>query len=156
MGFQKQLVGIVLLAFVAHLVFSYDIKKTEIKTVTDETRYTVLHPNATYRPFDRAVHAKGNIIFTIGERIDGDRLLVTYIEQDAYNLLTDIEVSIWYPAEGHDGQIISRIEIVTDLSTSDAETYFVNGGGIGDTYCEILMAANRTFNFGYQILIFGY
>lgn len=86
----------------------------------------------------------------------GDHLLLTYIEEDRYNLPCDIEVSMWYPAQGRDGLIISCVEIVTDLSTSDAACYFVNDGGIGDTYAEMLMIANHTTHFGYQIFMYGY
>lgn len=71
MGYQKQLCAIVLLAFATHLVLGLDFKKTPITAVTDETRYTTLNPNATYRSLNRIDHVKGNIIFTAGERIDG-------------------------------------------------------------------------------------
>lgn len=78
MGFQMHFGLIVLLAFVSNLVFCYDIRKTDIKIVTDESRYTTLNPNATYRAFGKVVHAKGNIIFTSGERIDGKFAFVIY------------------------------------------------------------------------------
>ncbi|XP_065364287.1 uncharacterized protein LOC135957466 [Calliphora vicina] len=156
MGFQMHFGLIVLLAFVSNLVFCYDITKTDIKIVTNETRYTTLHPNATYRAFGKVAHAKGNIIFTSGERIDGDRLILSFIDENQFARLVDIEVSLWYPEVGHDGLIISCVEFVTDLSTSDADVYFVNGGGVGDTYAEMLMVANHTYNFGYQIFMYGY
>ena len=56
---------------VANLVLSVDLKKTEIKIVDDNTRYTTLNPGVTLRPFDKVNHVKGNIIFSIGERIIG-------------------------------------------------------------------------------------
>ncbi|XP_037819924.1 uncharacterized protein LOC119609275 [Lucilia sericata] len=156
MAYQMHIALIVLLAFVSHLVFSLDLTKTEITIVTDEDRYTTLNPNATYRPFKKVYHTKGNIIFSAGERIDGDRLIMSFIDESQFARLVDIEVSLWYPNPGYEGKILSFVEFVTDLSTTEADVFFVNDGGIGSTFAEILMTANRTTNFGYQIFMYGY
>lgn len=73
MGFQVHfyfLVGI--LVFVFNTVSCVDLTTTDIKTVTDADRYLTLHPNAVLRPFNKVNHVKGNIIFSSGQRIDGE------------------------------------------------------------------------------------
>lgn len=62
---------VTLFAFVANLVFCHDIEKTDIKTVTDETRFSTVHPDANLSAYDKVNNVKGNIIFKAGERIGG-------------------------------------------------------------------------------------
>lgn len=52
-------------------VSSDEIKHSGIITVTNETRYFVQHPDVNPVVFNKEYYAKGNVIFTTGERIDG-------------------------------------------------------------------------------------
>lgn len=78
------------------------------------------------------------------------------MDETSYSRSTDIEVSMWYPAEGTNGLILSCVQIYSDLSTTLADVYFVNDGGIGQTFAEMLFVANQTNNYGYQIYLYGY
>lgn len=48
-----------------------DLDASEIKTVGDDDRFIVQNPEVQLTPFDKVNHAKGNIIFTAGQRIAG-------------------------------------------------------------------------------------
>ncbi|XP_013119034.1 uncharacterized protein LOC106096055 [Stomoxys calcitrans] len=136
-------------------VSSLDLSHGGIITVTNDTRYFVLHPDSSKEVFDKEHYAKGNIMFTSGQRIEGDRLILTYMDQTQYTRNEDVEVLLQYPAEGRKGYYISFVLIYADVSTTDCDAYFVDGG-IGQTYCKILIACNKTSNFGYQIYLYGY
>lgn len=77
------------------------------------------------------------------------------MDETQYTQDEDVEVSMWYPASGQNGYILSSIQIYADLSTTDADAAFVDGG-IGKTYAEILVACNKTAKLGYQIYVYGY
>lgn len=63
--------GIVVGIALISVVHSIDLSHSNIKIVTDDSRYTALHPDAKLDLFKKENYAKGNIIFTAGERIDG-------------------------------------------------------------------------------------
>lgn len=48
-----------------------DLDYSPIKSVTDETRYTTLNPDAKLDALDKVKHSKNNIVFSSGERITG-------------------------------------------------------------------------------------
>lgn len=48
-----------------------DLAYTEITPVTDDTRYTSLHPDVLLTEMDKVKHSKGNVVFTSGERTKG-------------------------------------------------------------------------------------
>lgn len=87
--------------------------------------------------------------------LSGDRLILTYLEDTQFTRNEDIEVFIRYPAQGTNGYILSYVQIYADLSSTAANAYFVNGG-IGQSWAEILVVANQTSNFGYQIYLYGF
>ncbi|XP_073833114.1 uncharacterized protein [Musca autumnalis] len=136
-------------------VSSSDISHSGIVTVTNETRYFTQHPDVKPTVFKKEYYAKGNILFTCGERIDGDILLTTLMEETEYTRDEDVEIVLKYPASGYKGYDISYVSIYAYVSTTAADTYFVDGG-IRQSYAEILMVANQTSNFGFQIYIYGY
>lgn len=53
-----------------------DLDYSPIKSVTDETRYTTLNPDAKLDALDKVKHSKNNIVFSSGERITGTWLSV--------------------------------------------------------------------------------
>lgn len=57
--------------FCVREVTSVDITHSGITTVTNDTRYLTLNPDAKLVVFNKELYAKGNIIFTSGARIDG-------------------------------------------------------------------------------------
>ncbi|XP_061387871.1 uncharacterized protein LOC133322936 [Musca vetustissima] len=136
-------------------VSSADIQHSGIVTVTNETRYFSQHPDVKPIVFNKEYYAKGNVIFTCGERIDGDQLLLTFMDEDEYTSNKDVEVYLRYPASGLSRYYISYVSIYTYISSTLADAYFV-GGGIRQSYAEILMVANKTSNFGYQINFYGF
>uniref|UniRef100_A0A1L8EG49 Putative secreted protein n=1 Tax=Haematobia irritans TaxID=7368 RepID=A0A1L8EG49_HAEIR len=136
-------------------VSSLDIEHSGIVTVTNETRYFALNPNASRVLFNKEHYAKGNIIFSSGERIDGDRLILTYMDETQFTRNEDAEVLIRYPGENRKGLCVSCVQIYADVSTTACDTYFVDGG-TGLDFCKILISCNQTSNLGYQIYMYGY
>uniref|UniRef100_A0A1I8N3Z4 Uncharacterized protein n=1 Tax=Musca domestica TaxID=7370 RepID=A0A1I8N3Z4_MUSDO len=136
-------------------VSSDEIKHSGIVTVTNETRYFVQHPDVNPVVFNKEYYAKGNVIFTTGERIDGDHLILTFMDETQYTRDEDVEVLLRYPSDACNGNDISFISIYTYISSLAADAYIVDGG-IRKSCAEILMVANKTSNFGYQIYIYGY
>ncbi|XP_022233200.1 uncharacterized protein LOC111081439 [Drosophila obscura] len=132
-----------------------DLYYTDITPVTDDSRYTTLNPQAELRELDKVKHSKGNIVFTSGERIAGDRLVVNHYDDESFATAVDIEVLMSYPAGSSTGVTLTCIEIYVDTTASDAGG-FLTRGGIGDTTAEILLTSNLTRSFVYETFLYGY
>uniref|UniRef100_A0A1A9WAR3 Uncharacterized protein n=1 Tax=Glossina brevipalpis TaxID=37001 RepID=A0A1A9WAR3_9MUSC len=148
------------LAFFFNICLSVDLCTSYIYTVTNQSRYTSLHHNVTLKPFTKTIHVKGNVIFNIGERIEGDRLIVTHTDEAQYTREEDIEAILKYPQcyeDSKNGYTLTFVQVYVSLTSDDAFVYFVGkSGGIGQRFCQILLTANQTHNYSYQIYFYGY
>ncbi|BFG00098.1 uncharacterized protein DMAD_00173 [Drosophila madeirensis] len=132
-----------------------DLYYTDITPVTDDSRFTTLNPTAQLSELDKVKHSKGNIVFTAGERISGDRLVVNHYDDESFATAVDIEVLMSYPAGSSTGVTLTCIEIYVDTTASDAGGYLTRGG-IGATTAEILLTSNLTRSFVYETFFYGY
>ncbi|KAH8416850.1 hypothetical protein KR222_009111, partial [Zaprionus bogoriensis] len=132
-----------------------DLYYTPIKSVTDETRYTTEYPDAKLVALDKVKHSKNNIVFSAGERITGDKLLVNNYDDESFTTAVDIEVIMRYPSTIGTGSTLTSIEIYVDTSANDASAYFVDGA-IGKTTASLLLACNQTRTFSYEAFFYGY
>ncbi|EDW82187.1 uncharacterized protein Dwil_GK25258 [Drosophila willistoni] len=149
------LFGLVFLVNAQPLARANDLYYTAITPVSDETRYTTLNPNAELKEFNKVKHSKGNIVFTSGERITGDRLIVNHYDDESFTTTADIEVGMKYPSSSSTGATLTCIEIYVDMSADDAGAYMINGG-IGKANAEILLTCNQTRTYVYETYFYGY
>ncbi|XP_064538511.1 uncharacterized protein LOC135428449 [Drosophila montana] len=132
-----------------------DLVFTPIKPVTDDTRYTSQNPGVELLALNKVKHAKGNIVFSAGERITGDKLLVNNYDDESFTTTVDIEVEMTYSSSSGTGVTLTSIEIYVDTSAEDADAYFIDGG-IGKSKASILLACNQTRTFSYEAFFYGY
>ncbi|EDV99593.1 uncharacterized protein LOC6564731 [Drosophila grimshawi] len=134
---------------------SSDLDYSPIQTVTNETRFTTLNPSVQLVPLKKVKHAKGNIVFSAGERITGDKLLVNNYDDESFTTAVDVEVQMRYPSSSGISITLTSIEIYVDASADDANAYFIDGG-IGKHKASILLDCNLTRTFSYEAFFYGY
>ncbi|XP_067641398.1 uncharacterized protein [Eurosta solidaginis] len=148
---QKCIIVFILLS----IALAADLKYSGIDTVSNDSRYTVLHPEVDLITFDKTHYVGGQYVFSSGKRISGDRLLLNFQDKTQFTSAVDIEALLRYPSQGEDTNIITRVEIYAAVSSEDADTHFVEGG-INKSYCHILFAYNSTNYVEFEIFIYGY
>ncbi|KAH8295880.1 hypothetical protein KR044_001281 [Drosophila immigrans] len=132
-----------------------DLFYTPITSVTDENRYTSLHPDVKLVALTKVKHSKGNIVFSAGERISGDKLLVNSYDDESFTTAVNLEVQMRYPSKDGTGSTLTCIEIYVDSSANDADAYFVEGN-VGKTAASILLISDQTRTFSYEAFFYGY
>ncbi|XP_034484942.1 uncharacterized protein LOC117789881 [Drosophila innubila] len=132
-----------------------DLDYTPIRSVTDDERYTVIHPDVKLVPLTKVKHGKGNIVFSAGQRISGDKLLVNNYDDESFTKAVNLEVFMRYPLAIGTGSTLTSIEIYVDSSANDADAYFT-AGGIGKTTASILLTSDQTRTFSYEAFFYGY
>ncbi|KAH8314795.1 hypothetical protein KR074_011213, partial [Drosophila pseudoananassae] len=132
-----------------------DLGYTDITPVTNETRYTTLHPDVVLTEMDKVKHSKGNVVFTSGGRTPGDRVIVNHYDSESFPSAVDTEVLMNYPSGTSTGITLTCIEVYVEMSADDAGGY-ITAGGIGTTNVEVLLTSNKTRNFVYETYIYGY
>ncbi|EDW07159.1 uncharacterized protein LOC6584186 [Drosophila mojavensis] len=132
-----------------------DLVYTPIKPVTDENRYTTLNPDVKLTALNKVKHAKGSMVFSSGERISGDKLLVNNYDDESFTTAVDVEVVMSYSSKTGSATTLTSIEIYVDTTADDASAYFT-AGGIGSSEASILLACNQTRTFSYEAVFYGY
>ncbi|EDV35030.1 uncharacterized protein Dana_GF22412 [Drosophila ananassae] len=132
-----------------------DLAYTEITPVTDDTRYTTIHPEVVLTEMDKVKHSKGNVVFTSGERTKGDRVIVNHYDSESFASAVDTEVLMNYPSGSSTGITLTCIEIYVEMSANDTGGY-ITSGGIGNFNVEVLLTSNLTRTFAYETFIYGY
>ncbi|XP_011204412.2 uncharacterized protein LOC105226966 [Bactrocera dorsalis] len=132
-----------------------DLQYSEIVTVNNETRYIVLNPDAALTLFNKNHYVGGQYVFTSGKRITGDRLILNFQDSTQFTKGEDVEALLRYPAKGTDTNIITQVDIYAAVSSEDADSFFVDGG-INKSFCEILIAGNKTSYVEFEMFIYGY
>ncbi|ALC49996.1 CG15044, partial [Drosophila busckii] len=130
-----------------------DLDTSAITSVTDEERFCTLNPTVELIELKKVKHAKGNMVFSANDRIQGDKLLVNNYDDESFTTAVDIEVQLKYTSAS--GNTLTSIEIYVDASAGDANAYLV-GGGIGKNTAHILLACNQTRTFSYEAYFYGY
>ncbi|KAH8314794.1 hypothetical protein KR074_011212 [Drosophila pseudoananassae] len=83
----------------------------------------------------------------------GDRLVAQSADTYSYSQYQDVSLQLTYPESGA-GAIVSYVEIVCTQDDSDGSAYVV-AGGIGQRFISIVLEANNTKNFSYQVQYYG-
>ncbi|KAH8414861.1 hypothetical protein KR215_007589, partial [Drosophila sulfurigaster] len=132
-----------------------DLYYTPITSVTDETRYTTKNPDVELVALTKVKHSKGNLVFSSGQRISGDKLLVNNYADESFTTAVNVEVEMRYPSATGTGSTLTCIEIYVDSSANDADAYFTEGS-IGKTAAAILLTSDQTRTFSYEAYFYGY
>ncbi|XP_034104462.1 uncharacterized protein LOC132796929 [Drosophila nasuta] len=132
-----------------------DLYYTPITSVTDETRYTTKNPDVELVALNKVKHSKGNLVFSSGQRISGDKLLVNNYADESFTTAVNVEVEMRYPSATGTGSTLTCIEIYVDSSANDADAYFTEGS-IGKTAAAILLTSDQTRTFSYEAYFYGY
>ncbi|XP_055915432.1 uncharacterized protein LOC129948454 [Eupeodes corollae] len=135
-----------------------ELEYSDIKVIGQNNSYQSLNPQAKFDLFNKIRHVKGNIIFSKGQRIAGDRLLSNHLDSEQFSKPEDVEVLLHYPAAG-EGNTITFVEVLADpdVSAEDANTGFIQGtGGINNKTFKMLVQCKRTEHFAYEVFIYGY
>lgn len=132
-----------------------DLDTTPIYAVTDGSRFPEKNKDVKLVALHKVKHGKGNIVFSSGQRITGDKLLVNNYDGESFTKASDLEVQMVYPLKSGTGSTLSCIEIYVDSSGNDADAYFFDGG-IGKTTASILLTSDQTRIFSYEAFFYGY
>ncbi|KAH8386386.1 hypothetical protein KR093_000177, partial [Drosophila rubida] len=132
-----------------------DLFYTAIVPVTEETRFTNRYPDTKLVALTKVKHSKGNLVFSAGQRISGDKLLVNSYDDESFTTAVNVEVLMRYPSETGTGSTLTCIEIYVDSSANDADAYFTEGN-VGKTAAAILLTSDQTRTFSYEAFFYGY
>ncbi|KAM8721375.1 hypothetical protein ACLKA7_007274 [Drosophila subpalustris] len=132
-----------------------DLDFTPITAVKENERFTDLNPDVELVALTKEKHGKGNIVFTAGQRISGDKLLVNNYDDESFTKAVDLEVLMKYPSASGTGSTLTSIEIYVDSSANEADAYFT-AGGIGKTTASLLLTSDQTRTFSYEAFFYGY
>lgn len=82
-------------------------------------------------------------------------MILNFQDSTQFTKGEDVEALLRYPDKGADSNVITQVEIYAAVSSEDADTFFVDGG-INKSYCEMLIACNRTNYVEFEMFIYGY
>ncbi|KAH8236887.1 hypothetical protein KR026_005684 [Drosophila bipectinata] len=94
-----------------------------------------------------------SVRYNLGARISGDRLVAQSADTYGYTQYQDVSLQLTYPESGS-GAIVSYVEITCTQDDSDGSAYVI-AGGIGQRFISIVLEANNTKNFSYQVQYYG-
>ncbi|XP_062539730.1 uncharacterized protein LOC134207811 [Armigeres subalbatus] len=93
------------------------------------------------------------LIYTLGQRVAGDRLVSTKSENKQWPTLQDVTLSLSYPQSGV-GAIVTYVQVIVKQSSATGKGYVVSGG-IGQRFIHLMIEAYSTTYFNYSVQIFG-
>lgn len=134
--------------------------RTEVKAVEDIQSYLLSYPNAKPLEFSfginqRSLNARYNQNwYTLGSRVNGDRLIATDSGSAAYPSKQNLELKIWYPTAGV-GAVVSYVQVLITQDNGTAGRGYVVAGGIGQRYIQIVVEAWNTAYIRYDYSFYG-
>ncbi|EAT33840.1 AAEL013885-PA [Aedes aegypti] len=151
--------GIVLFA----VAFGVAIASTEeeplqidakIEVVQDIAAFKAAHPELDVVPLEVARSTRQQIVYTLGNRLSGDRLVGTSQDGTSWSSLQDVTLNLRYPQAGS-GAVVSYVQVVVNQSSNQGRGYVVSGG-IGQRYIQLVIEVYSTSYFQYNAQIYGY
>nr|AYV99545.1 venom polypeptide [Dolopus genitalis] len=144
----------ILLAAVCSAAPEIEKLQASIEFVDDISAYAAEFPEVDLIPLDSEVQPFGQIRYTLGGRVAGDRIVAQGNNNFNYPTLQDVRLTLNYPQSGV-GAVVSFVEIVVQQTSNDGNAY-IAAGGIGQRTIRIILEARRTQSFAYRAAIFGY
>ncbi|XP_055390160.1 uncharacterized protein LOC129619100 [Condylostylus longicornis] len=113
-----------------------------------------LFPGATFTKLDKNLRSgKGSIVYTLGRRSGGDRVVATDSDRGEWGSEKDIQVLIEYPARGR-GDIVTYVAVIVEQSSNVGDAYVVSGG-IGQRNIGFIIEAKGSSYINYDAFIYG-
>ncbi|XP_053681534.1 uncharacterized protein LOC128732314 [Sabethes cyaneus] len=149
--------GVALLAVVA-TVLAQEVEQpagigARIEIVKDITAFKAAHPELELVPMEVSRSPRQQIIYTVGGRVSGDRLVGTSQDSQSWSTPQDVTLTLSYPQSGT-GAVVSYVQVVVSQSSSLGDG-FVVAGGIGQRYIQLVIVAYNTTFFNYIAQIYG-
>ncbi|XP_055637454.1 uncharacterized protein LOC129776078 [Toxorhynchites rutilus septentrionalis] len=124
-----------------------------VDIIDDIEAFQTAHSHVQITPLNATRNVHQQIIYKLGNRVVGDRLVGTATDSKTYPTLKDVTLNIAYPTSGV-GAIITYVQIVVNQSSKLYKGYVVSGG-IGQRFIQIVIEAHSTLFFNYNAQIFG-
>lgn len=131
--------------------------KVEVKVIQNITEFRNANPSLKLIELksSRTVTPRlTQISYTLGSRLSGDRLVGADSGWAAYPYKQNIELRIWYPANGV-GAIVTNVQIIVTQDTGTTGRGYVVYGGIGQRSIQVLVEAWNTAYIDYRYSIYG-
>uniref|UniRef100_A0A023EG78 Putative secreted salivary protein n=1 Tax=Aedes albopictus TaxID=7160 RepID=A0A023EG78_AEDAL len=93
------------------------------------------------------------LVYTLGQRVAGDRLVSTQTDGKQWPTLQDVTLSLAYPQSGV-GAVVTYVQVIVKQSSNLGKGYVVSGG-IGQRFIHLMIEAYSTTYFNYSVQIFG-
>ncbi|EAT33832.1 AAEL013895-PA [Aedes aegypti] len=93
------------------------------------------------------------LVYTLGQRVVGDRLVSTKSDSKQWPTLQDVTLSLAYPQSGV-GAVVTYVQVIVKQSSNLGKGYVVSGG-IGQRFIHLNIEAYSTNYFTYTVQIFG-
>ncbi|XP_055540345.1 uncharacterized protein LOC129727011 [Wyeomyia smithii] len=150
--------GVVILALVA-FVLAEEVQQpaggieSRIEVVQDIAAFKAANPDVDLIPMEVARSPRQQFVYTLGGRVNGDRLVGSLQDGQSWSILQDIALTLRYPQSGV-GAVVSYVQVVVNQSSNLGQGYVV-AGGIGQRYIQMVIEAYRTSYFNYNAQIYG-
>ncbi|XP_065073452.1 uncharacterized protein LOC135697597 [Ochlerotatus camptorhynchus] len=124
-----------------------------LNVVQDIDAYKAAHPELDVVPLEASRNARQQIVYTLGNRVSGDRLVATNQDGQSWSTLQDVSLDLSYPQSGV-GAVVSYVQVVVNQSSNQGRGYVVSGG-IGQRYIRLVIEAYSTSYFNFNAQIYG-
>lgn len=129
----------------------------QIETTIDAVRnVAVFHaggPELSNHISEETKKVGQQVIYSLGQRVAGDRLVSTKQENKSWPTMQDVTLSLSYPQSGV-GAIVTYVQVIVKQSTNIGKGYVV-AGGIGQRFIHMMIEAYSTTFFNYSVQIYG-
>jgi hypothetical protein len=129
----------------------------EVKVIKNITEFRNANPSLKIVEMksSKAVTPRlSQIIYTLGTRYSGDRLVGADSGWNAYPNKQNIELRVWYPTSGV-GAIVNFVQVIVSQDTGTSGRGYVVYGGIGQRNIQVLIEAWNTAYIDYRYSIYG-
>ncbi|XP_055640643.1 uncharacterized protein LOC129778033 [Toxorhynchites rutilus septentrionalis] len=131
-----------------------DAIEARITLVDDIAAFKAANPQVELIPMEIARNARMQIVYTMGNRVSGDRLVASRQDGQSWSSLQDVTLILRYPQSGT-GSVVSFVQVVVNQSSNQGQGYVV-AGGIGQRFIQLVIEAFNTSFFNYNAQFYGY
>lgn len=92
----------------------FDVEKNNtilVQTIESVKRFQELHPELTIDEMDMMSNVKGQVVYTLGVRMRGDRLVGTATKNQSWPRPQNVSIQLTYPSQGV-GAMVTYVYIV--------------------------------------------
>lgn len=128
--------------------------EAQVEIVQNIGAFKAANPDVELVPLDIARSTRQQIVYSVGNRISGDRLVATDSNGQSWSSLQDVALTLNYPRSGT-GAVVTYVQVVVNQSSNQGRGY-ITAGGIGQRRITLVIEAYSTNYFNYNAQIYGY